>query len=69
MLIGTCSECGGPVTTVDAWSSVKPPPPPKCESCGAEPEEPYGRTIPMRPRPKSDNPDAALANYLGWRFW
>lgn len=34
--IGTCSLCGGDVMGWSGlWMSVTPPPPPKCNSCGA----------------------------------
>jgi len=34
--VGTCSLCGGDVTGFrGSWSSITPPPPDKCTSCGA----------------------------------
>ena len=35
-LVGTCSICGGDVMGVrGGWTSVLPPPPDECSSCGA----------------------------------
>ena len=45
-VIGTCSICGGAVTTPTAWSSVAPPVP-TCTSCGAIKKQPYGPVIDM----------------------
>lgn len=37
--IGRCSICGGDVVgETGAWGSVLPPPPARCESCGAWPK-------------------------------
>lgn len=48
-VIGTCSECGGPVAVPTVtWSTVAPVP--TCLKCGAVQRESYGPTIPMRPR-------------------
>jgi uncharacterized Zn finger protein (UPF0148 family) len=38
--IGTCSNCGGPVTSTDGL--------PKCSNCGAEAESANGPTIKMK---------------------
>lgn len=46
---GTCSLCGGAVTTPFAWWGVIPPTP-TCSSCGAIPAAPHGPVIPMQPR-------------------
>jgi len=51
MIIGTCSICGGRVSTPDLWMGVNPPIP-ECQRCGATPKKPYGQTIEMeRPKP------------------
>ena len=47
-VIGTCSECGGPVEQYRRIDIVGPFPPARCRRCGAEEATPYGRTIPMR---------------------
>ena len=41
--IGTCSNCGGPVT----MPSMMVNPVPSCEKCGATPKAPHGPVIPM----------------------
>lgn len=46
--VGVCSICGGEVLGYrGAWSSVLPPPPDECSSCGAIRED---EVIKMRPR-------------------
>lgn len=47
--IGTCSICGGAVTTPDIWMGVVPPIP-SCSSCGAIPKHAHGPVIDMRRR-------------------
>ena len=44
-VIGTCSECGGPVVL----PSMMVHPVPTCQKCGATKREPYGPVIPMKP--------------------
>ena len=46
-VIGTCSECGGPVTVPQIWMGVHPPTP-QCLSCHAIPENPFGPEIKMK---------------------
>ena len=47
LVIGTCSECGGPVVMPVSYLSVIPPTP-YCKQCGATKLE-NGPVIPMRP--------------------
>jgi hypothetical protein len=44
-IIGTCSECGGPV----AVPSMMVDPVPRCKRCGATTASPYGPIIKMVP--------------------
>lgn len=44
--IGTCGNCGGPVTVPDCWAGIGNPPA-KCESCGARPKQNHGPRIEM----------------------
>ena len=48
--IGTCGNCGGPVTVPMIWHGVNNPTP-RCERCYATPRESFGPTIPMNPAP------------------
>lgn len=50
MIVGTCSECGGPVELPDVWHGICPPLP-TCRNCGATKANSYGPVIPMRPSP------------------
>lgn len=50
-IIGTCGNCGGPVTLPDTWMGIYPPSP-SCDYCGSIPVNPYGKVIPMNPKPK-----------------
>lgn len=43
---GTCSQCGGPVTTPRHWLGVNPPIP-TCRRCGATKKQPHGHVIEM----------------------
>jgi hypothetical protein len=43
---GTCSKCGGPVTTPRAFMSTQQPIP-TCKGCGATQKQPHGRVIEM----------------------
>lgn len=45
---GTCSICGGAVTTPTMWHGIIPPVP-TCSQCGAVPAAPHGPVIPMKP--------------------
>lgn len=45
---GSCSICGGHVSTPDIWWGVVPPTP-TCERCGAVEDEAPGPVIKMRP--------------------
>lgn len=49
--IGTCSICGGAVTTPMHWGGLFPPIP-TCKDCGAIAQPNYGAVIPMQPRPQ-----------------
>jgi hypothetical protein len=50
MIHGTCSLCGGPVTTPATWLGVMPPTP-TCQRCGATQREAHGPVIDMVKRP------------------
>lgn len=52
-VVGTCSECFGPVTLPEAWMGVNPPVP-TCKSCHAT-AKPQGPVIPMESSPKKDS--------------
>jgi hypothetical protein len=61
---GTCSCCGGPVTTPTAWFGVVPPTP-TCSRCGAVPVAAFGPVLPMRPARRHATIDAtALAPFV-----
>lgn len=47
-IIGTCSQCRGPVVVPKVWFGVKSPIP-YCLDCGAIAMEDYGPVIPTRP--------------------
>lgn len=53
MIIGTCSLCGGPVESPDAWLGMLPAPA-TCKNCGAVRPQ-YGPVIEMH-RPASPLP-------------
>ena len=47
--IGTCGNCGGDVVgEVGPWLGVVPPPPPRCNRCGATPKG-YDDVLQMNP--------------------
>lgn len=46
-VLGTCGNCGGPVTTPGMWHSVTPAPK-QCSVCGAHAAD-HGPVIPMGP--------------------
>lgn len=49
--IGTCGNCGGDVMgEIGPWLGVIPPPPPRCNGCGATPKG-YDDVLPMNPPP------------------
>jgi hypothetical protein len=48
-ILGTCSLCGGAVTTPANWMSTHPPIP-TCRNCGATKKQPHGPVIDMEPR-------------------
>jgi len=52
MIIGTCSQCSGPVSVSDFWGGTVPPVP-VCQHCGATKQNPYGPIIPMTNAPRS----------------
>lgn len=52
-VVGTCSNCGGPVAVPTFFHSIYPPVP-QCRSCGATPKNARGPVIPMNPPPKSE---------------
>ena len=45
--VGTCGNCGGPVTVPTVWMGVIPPTP-TCEHCGAIPAAAHGPVLPMQ---------------------
>ena len=45
-IVGTCGLCRGAVCVPEVWSGTHPPVP-KCRSCGAAPERPFGPVMPM----------------------
>lgn len=48
--VGSCSECGGDVMGYRGpWMGVQPPPPDRCESCGAVRGD---DVIKMTPKPR-----------------
>ncbi len=51
-IIGTCSECGGPV----CMPMMSTRPVARCMGCGASVKHAYGPVIPMNPRPRPDPP-------------
>lgn len=51
--VGTCSLCGGRVALSRLWMSTEPQLP-RCTSCGAYPEKPFGAVIPMKKRDSSE---------------
>jgi hypothetical protein len=63
--VGTCSLCGGPVSTPTAWMSVRPPVP-QCESCGAYAAQPHGDVIEMAP-PRQGGDDRTSSFLKGLR--
>jgi hypothetical protein len=48
-VLGTCSVCGGAVTTPRHWGGVTPPIP-TCRKCGATKKRPHGHVIEMEPK-------------------
>jgi|CXWL01.1.fsa_nt_gi hypothetical protein len=48
--IGSCSLCGGRVSTIDEHFPISQPTA-RCETCGAQPMSQYGPMIPMTPDP------------------
>ena len=56
--IGTCSRCGGAVTTPVIWHAVTPAPK-TCESCGSTAD--YGPVIQMKP-PSGNCPHCGQPN-------
>ena len=51
---GTCSKCGGRVTTPQRWYGMMPPIP-TCENCGATLQQPHGEVLPMEGGRKGEN--------------
>lgn len=47
-VLGTCSLCGGAVGVPENWMGEFPPVP-RCYSCGATKEQPFGPVIKMDP--------------------
>lgn len=56
-VIGTCSLCGGAVTTPQLWHGVLPPVP-SCSSCGATKKQPHGPVVEMERRSSSSMEEA-----------
>lgn len=54
--VGTCSICGGSVMGHRGpWWSVSPPPPDKCQQCGAVAQSDVIKMVPAPPRPSPYN--------------
>lgn len=49
-VIGTCGNCGGPVSVPAIWHGVSRPTP-RCERCHAAPQQSFGPILPMRSTP------------------
>lgn len=58
-IVGTCGNCGGPVTVPVVWHGINPPRP-TCDQCGAHPVQSFGPVLPMAP--KHDQPLFPKAN-------
>lgn len=68
-IIGTCSNCGGAVETVNSWLSTVGPPPPRCVACGYVMKNPFGPVINMVPgsagQPPMKNPLTFVKDRIG----
>lgn len=62
MIIGTCSLCGGPVETPDAWMGTLPAPA-TCKHCGAVRPQ-HGPVIDMQ---RPCRPGCHAASGVTWR--
>lgn len=60
MVIGTCSNCGGPVTV--ATFVINPVP--TCKMCRATAKEPYGPVVQMNPAPEPRPERQAVEDYM-----
>ena len=61
-IVGTCGNCGGPVTMPEMWLSLNKSGP-RCERCGARACEGFGPPVPMRaPPPRRNDPPARYGN-------
>lgn len=58
-IIGTCSECAGPVVIY----GMELNPIPRCDKCGATKASPHGPIIPMTPKKERVKEDK-----YGWYF-
>ena len=54
MILGTCSECGGPVEVPVEATTFVTIPVPTCQRCGATAKNPYGAIMPMNPAPRPE---------------
>ena len=52
--VGTCGNCGGPVTVPSVWYGIYPPKP-QCQGCGATPKEAHGPVLPMNEKRWENN--------------
>lgn len=52
-IVGTCGNCGGPVSVPAFWYGINNPTP-TCCNCGSSAKEDFGPVLPMRPRPNRD---------------
>jgi len=51
-VVGTCGNCGGPVTVPAVWHGTVPPVP-TCRNCRAVAKQDHGPVMPMEPSPKA----------------
>lgn len=52
-IVGTCSNCGGPVIIPEHWMGTIPPTP-SCRKCQATAKPNHGPVVPMSPPSKQD---------------
>lgn len=65
--IGTCGNCGGPVTVPIVFWSVRRPRP-TCAACGATPKQAYGPVIEMETDRPQTVRDAKHGTFVGARW-
>jgi hypothetical protein len=54
-VIGTCGNCGGPVSYPNNWMGTGRPSA-RCENCKSEAENNWGPTLPMKSKPNNPFP-------------